>query len=83
MSGSVSLLAACPANRRRAQHKNWRTGASPLLNLQGRPVGLYRNTHGRATYLFAGANDRRHFMTAMSTAIPIASALAQFNEFYR
>src|ERR1019366_9072843 len=65
-AGTVSLLATSPANRR-AHHKNWRTGASPLPDLQGRPVGVYRETHGRGTCLFGGAHDRRHFMTAMST----------------
>src|ERR1017187_6112461 len=65
-AGVVPLLATSPANRR-AHHKNWRTGASPLPDLQGRPVGVYRETHGRGTCLFGGAHDRRHFMTAMST----------------
>ena len=42
-------------------------GASPLPDLQGRPVALYRETHGRGTCLLVGAHDRRHFMTDMST----------------
>jgi hypothetical protein len=49
------------------QHKDWRAGASPLPDLEGRPVALYRNTHARGTGLFAEALDRRPFMTAMST----------------
>src|SRR6266567_2587649 len=62
-AGAVSLLATSPANRR-AHDKNWRTGASPLPDLQDRPVGLYRETHGRGTCLFVGAHDRRHLLTA-------------------
>ena len=66
-AGSVPLLTACPPNRRRAQHRDWRTGATPLPNLQGRLVGLYRNTPGRGNRLCAGAHDRGHLMIDKGT----------------
>src|SRR5258706_10901270 len=66
-AGAVPLLTACPSNRRRAQNKDWRTGATPLPNLQGRLVGLYRNTPGRGNRLCAGAHDRGHLMIDKGT----------------
>src|SRR5260370_40952150 len=61
-AGAVPLLTACPSNRRRAQHRDWRTGATPLPTLQGRLVGLDRNTPGRGSRLCGGAHDRGHLM---------------------
>ena len=85
-AGAVPLLAGRRANRHRAQRefsgqarfRNCR-GISPLPDLQDRPVGIYRATHGRRTCLFAGARNRRHFMTAMTapstSSLPDRSAL--------